>query len=166
MPGDAIEEKEVGKKDSWIVDGESWGRILRHTAGSYPNEACGILLSHSEELQRITEVHPTENATSEDQATRYFVDPHEFLDVDQWAEERGLDICGFYHSHPDHPSTPSEYDRKMALEGYLYIIVSIEGGRFNDASAWLYSRKTGHFQEVTVQPNDRKGYDKDSSPSP
>ena len=163
MPGDMIEGKELGKKDIWIIDGLAWDRILHHSAGSYPNEACGILLSHTEDLQRITEVHPAENTASEDQATRYLVDPREFLDVDQWAEERGLDICGFYHSHPDHPSTPSEYDQKMALEGYLYIIVSVEGGRFNDARAWLYSRKVGRFREVIVQTNDGEGYDKDFS---
>jgi proteasome lid subunit RPN8/RPN11 len=156
----------VGEKDFWTIEGGSWSHILRHTADNYPNEACGILLSHCEEPQRITEVRPTENATSEDQTTRYFVDPLEFLDVDQWAEERGLDICGFYHSHPDHPSTPSEYDRKMAWEGYLYLIISIKDGMFNNARAWLYSRKTGHFEEVIFQPNNYEGYDEDSSASP
>ena len=136
------------EENSWTIGNEAWGRVVRHTIEIYPKEACGILLSHSEKARHIKEVYPTKNVHSEDQAKRYLVDPLEFIDVDDWAEEQGLDICGFYHSHPDHPSAPSEYDGKMAWEGYLYMILSIRAGKFNDARAWLYDADAGHFNEV------------------
>ncbi|UCF57199.1 MAG: M67 family metallopeptidase [Deltaproteobacteria bacterium] len=142
-----------GEKSSWTIEEQSWNHLLRHAVANYPKEACGILLSHSEKPRHITEVHPTKNATPENPATRYFVDPLEFLEVDKWAEERELDICGFYHSHPDHPSVPSEYDQKSAWEGYLYLIVSIKGGKFDEATAWIWHPDGKHFKEVIFQSN-------------
>jgi proteasome lid subunit RPN8/RPN11 len=136
----------------WTIGSEPWGRILRHSLEIYPKEACGILLSHSERAMRIKEVYPTKNVSSENQAKRYLVDPLEFINVDKWAEEQALDICGFYHSHPDHPSAPSEYDRKMAWEGYLYLILSIDAGKFQDARAWIYDSERVHFKEVMFKP--------------
>lgn len=141
------------QQDSWTIENGSWSRIVRHSMEIYPYEACGILLSHSENERHVKEVYPTSNVTSENQATRYLVDPLEFLDADKWAEEQGLDICGFYHSHPDHPSAPSEYDRKMAWEGYLYLILSVNGGKFHDARAWIYDSGEAHFNEVMFKPH-------------
>jgi len=143
----------VEEENLWTIESEPWGRILRHAIRIYPKEACGILLNHPEEARHIKKVYPTKNISSEDQATRYLVDPNEFIDADKWAEEEGLDICGFYHSHPDHPSAPSEYDRKMAWEGYLYLILSIKGGKFQDARAWIYDSKKEQFEEVMFKPH-------------
>jgi proteasome lid subunit RPN8/RPN11 len=140
--------EDVEEENPWTIGSEPWGLILRHTLEMYPKEACGILLCHSENPKHIKEVYPTKNVSLEDQTSRYLVDPLEFLEVDKWADERGLDICGFYHSHPDHPSGPSEYDRKMAWEGYLYIILSIKGGRFHDARAWIYDSDNACFNEA------------------
>ena len=141
-------EKEV----CWTIEEQSWSHMVRHAVATYPNEACGILLSHSNRTQHITEVHPTKNATLENPTTRYFVDPLEFLKVDEWAENKRLDICGFYHSHPDHPPAPSENDLKLAWEGYLYLIVSIKKGTFDDVKGWIYEPDAGHFREAPLQP--------------
>jgi proteasome lid subunit RPN8/RPN11 len=154
----------VEKENSWTIGSEAWSRAVRHTIEIYPKEACGILLSHSEKARHIKEIYPTKNVHSEDQAKRYLVDPLEFIDVDKWAEEEGLDICGFYHSHPDHPSAPSEYDGKMAWEGYLYIILSIKAGKFNDARAWLYDADAGNFKEVMFKPPAPGGHHEQTSP--
>ena len=89
--------------------------------------------------------------------------PLEFLKVDKRAERKGMDICGFYHSHPDHPCAPSEYDRKMAWEGYLYIILSIKGGKFHDARAWIYDAGAGHFEEVMFKPHAPGGHHEHTS---
>ena len=148
-----IEQIDAEQETHWAVESGSWSRIVQHTLHIYPKEACGILLSHSENPKHIKDVYPTKNVSLEDQSSRYLVDPLEFIDVDKWAEERGLDICGFYHSHPDHPSAPSEYDRKMAWEGYLYLILSIKDGKFHDARAWIYDSNEEHFQEVMFKPH-------------
>jgi proteasome lid subunit RPN8/RPN11 len=141
------------EKNVWTIENKSWYRILDHTVTNYPEEACGILLCTNEKPQNITEAYPTKNATLEDPAKRYFVDPLEFLEIDKQAEQKGYDICGFYHSHPDHPSVPSEHDRELAWEGYLYLIVSVINGVFNEAVAWIYDPDGMHFKEVLFQYN-------------
>jgi proteasome lid subunit RPN8/RPN11 len=138
----------VKQETHWTVESGSWSRIVQHALEIYPKEACGILLSHSENPNHIIEVYPTKNVSLEDQSSRYLVDPLEFLEVDKWADEQSLDIRGFYHSHPDHPSAPSEYDRKMAVESYIYLILSIRGGKFHNARAWIYDSDEEHFNEV------------------
>ena len=152
------------EENSWTIGSETWSRVVRHTIEIYPKEACGILLSHSEKARHIKEVYPTKNVHSEDQAKRYLVDPLEFIGVDKWAEEEGLDICGFYHSHPDHPSAPSEYDEKMAWEGYLYIILSIKANKFKDARAWIYDAGARRFEEVMFKPRAPDGRREETSP--
>jgi len=139
------------EQDFWKIEDEPLRAILSHTVGDYPEEACGILLCPCERPWHITEARPTRNATSEDSATRYVVDPLEFLQVQKWAEQRELDICGFYHSHPDHPAVPSESDRQSAWEGYLYLILSIKDGVFEKSGAWRWDPETRQFEEVILR---------------
>jgi len=134
--------------DFWTIGNEPWKCILDHSVGDYPKEACGILLCPRARPWNITDAYPTRNATSEDAATRYLVDPLEFLQVQKWAEQRELDICGFYHSHPDHPAVPSEYDRQYAWEGYLYLIFSVKDGVFEESKAWRWDAVEERFKEV------------------
>jgi len=110
--------------DFWTIGNEPWKCILDHSVG------------------------PTRNATSEDAATRYLVDPLEFLQVQKWAEQRELDICGFYHSHPDFSAVPSEYDQEFAWEGYLYLIFSVKDGVFEESRAWRWDAVEERFKEV------------------
>jgi proteasome lid subunit RPN8/RPN11 len=137
-----------GKKDLWSIGDESWDGILDHSLGDYPKEACGILLCPRQRPQFIIASHPARNATSEDPTARYLLDPKEVLAVYTWAEKSDLDICGFYHSHPDQPSVPSEYDGKFAWEGYLYLILSINNGVFKDLGAWTWDVAEERFNEV------------------
>jgi proteasome lid subunit RPN8/RPN11 len=133
------------EKSTWTFEDQSRGDILQHTVSNYPHDSSREKPSH------IVEARPAKNVTPENPARRYLVDPLEFLEVDKWAEQRGLDICGFYHSHPDHPCAPSEYDRKTAWEGYLYLIVAVKGGEFDEAKAWTFDGKEESFKEVILQ---------------
>jgi proteasome lid subunit RPN8/RPN11 len=138
-------------KSIWTIEGQARKKIIGHTVDNYPHEACGILLCPFEKSQYISVAHPTKNVTLEDPGRRYLIDPLEFIEVDRWADQRGFDICGFYHSHPDHPPVPSDHDRSLAWEGYLYLIVSVQGGKFDESRAWIYDQSQQHFDEVTVQ---------------
>lgn len=142
------------RKNCWTIENRAWNRILGHTVAGYPREACGILLCPYEKPQHIAKAHPARNTTAEDPARRYLIDPLEFLEVDNWAEQNEFDICGFYHSHPDHPCAPSEHDRKLAWEGYLYLIVSVKEGKFDQGRAWVYASDKSQFTEVLFQCND------------
>ncbi len=68
---------------------------------------------------------------------RYTIDPRAMLDVQKLARDRGLAIIGIYHSHPEHPAIPSEYDRKFAWAEYVYPIVSVRRGHLSEVRAWM-----------------------------
>jgi proteasome lid subunit RPN8/RPN11 len=155
----SLPQRVTTDRDFWTIGNEPWECILDHSVGDYPKEACGILLCPRGRPWNITDVYPTRNATSEDSATRYLVDPLEFLHVQKWAEQRELDICGFYHSHPDHPAVPSEYDRQYAWEGYLYLILSISNGVFERYRAWSWDQVKKHFEEVILRTHPHRTTD-------
>jgi len=146
----------TSEKNIWTIEGRAREKIISHTVENYPHEACGILLCPIKKPRYISVAHPTKNVTQEDPGKRYLIDPSEFIEVDRWAEQRGLDIGGFYHSHPDHPPAPSEHDRSLAWEGYLYLIVSVKSGIFDASRAWTYDQNQQHFDEVTVKYKNRK----------
>jgi len=146
----------TSEKNIWTIEGRAREKIIGHTVENYPHEACGILLCPIKKPRYISVAHPTKNVTQEDPGKRYLIDPSEFIEVDRWAEQRALDIGGFYHSHPDHPPAPSEHDRSLAWEGYLYLIVSVKSGIFDASRAWTYDQNQQHFDEVTVKYKNRK----------
>ncbi len=138
------------KDNSWTIADNVRERVLRHTAEGYPREACGILLCSIDRPMHITGVLPTDNVTPEDSSRRYLIAPNEFIEAQKWADEKSAEICGFYHSHPDHPSRPSEYDRETAWEGYLYLILSLRNGVFHNARAWQMDEEGRNFEEAAV----------------
>ena len=123
--------------------------IRNHAEEIYPEECCGLLLGkiHQGETELI-EVWPTENHYQRESAvqlstnpnltkeSRYIVDPKEMLRAQKQGRDRGLNIIGIYHSHPDHPAIPSECDREYAWPEYLYIIVSVPQGCPTDIYCW------------------------------
>lgn len=111
--------------------------VLRHGEQSYPYECCGLLLGTFQDgCRQVTAIEPLRNANTESPRTRYDLDPREHLAAQRSARARGLEIIGFYHSHPDHPAQPSQYDLDHAAwPGYSYLIVSIARGRRAPADA-------------------------------
>ena len=125
-------------------------RIHRHGVEAYPNECCGFLLGREENGRRvIVEVSPLRNAWQDSESNPYevrpedstrnrsLVDPKDYLRIDREAREKGMDIISFYHSHPDHPARPSEFDRKHALPFLVYVILAVEKGIPREMTAWV-----------------------------
>ena len=102
-------------------------RLLQGWARSgYPDEVCGLLLGRFQDGQaEVIEVRSACNLVTDRARDRYLLDPAEFLRADQNAREAGLEILGFWHTHPDHPARPSETDRAQAWDGYVYLILSV-----------------------------------------
>ena len=123
---------------SLVISAEHLERIRRHGCEDYPNECCGLLIGRIDNGNRlVTELLPMGNSREDfSKRNRYLISPIELLRADRDAQKRGLDILGIYHSHPDHPARPSEYDREHALPWYSYIIVSVNGGTAGDLASW------------------------------
>jgi proteasome lid subunit RPN8/RPN11 len=137
--------------------------IHRHASRDYPAECCGVLLGQdSGEAKQVAEVAalanlrhddaraqefmPLEDPGRESERNRYLIDPREQLRVEKDARSRGLTVLGYYHSHPDHPPRPSEYDREHAWPWYSYLIVAVEKGVPRDSRSWVLSEDRSVFQ--------------------
>jgi len=99
---------------------------------------------------RAQELLPLESPGRESERNRFLIDPLEQLRVEKDARARHLDVLGYYHSHPDHPARPSEYDRDHAWPWYSYIIISIERGEPKDVTSWVLSDDRSRFDSETI----------------
>lgn len=106
-----------------------WETIRSHGEATYPHECCGVLLGHATgDANVVCETTPTENIRTDSAHNRYQIDPAELIRIVRRGRERGLDVVGFYHSHPDHPAQWSKTDLAEAhWLGCSYVITSVEG---------------------------------------
>ena len=99
----------------------------QHGEDAYPGEGAGFLLGNSSaDLRVVTAILELPNAREESaQHNRYLLTPQDMLRSEQEAAKLGLDVIGVFHSHPDHPNQPSEFDRQWAMPWFSYIITSV-----------------------------------------
>src|SRR5215207_11109586 len=102
--------------------------IRRHAAGVYPEECCGALIggTGAGAAIHISDALPLVNVTDEGPRRRFRVSPHEYRQAEECADNAGAELVGFYHSHPDHPAEPSQYDLDHAWPNLSYVIVSVQ----------------------------------------
>ncbi|MCX7993706.1 MAG: M67 family metallopeptidase [Fimbriimonadales bacterium] len=133
--------------------------IRAHATEEYPHECCGALLGREGESKRIIEqVIRLANERIDERERRFYVSPQQVLMAERRAREAGLLLLGFYHSHPDHPAVPSEYDREHALPYYSYPIVSVVQGAPAELRSWrLQEDRSGFIEEQLTVPPTRAG---------
>jgi proteasome lid subunit RPN8/RPN11 len=123
-------------------------QIERHGERTYPEECCGIMLGITDgSNQTVGEIVEFENEQDENRRRRFFVTPKQYMRAERIATEKKLELLGFYHSHPDHPAAPSEFDRDHALPWFTYVIVSIMNREAKDITAWLLSQSREKFDK-------------------
>lgn len=131
--------------------------ICRLCEQAYPLEACGAILGKGDgsiEPWVVLGVRAAPNRHGDDQRRRYLVPPEFQVQVEHEALARGQDVIGYYHSHPDHPGQPSEYDRAHAWFGYLYAICAVAQGAARDLNAFTLDGEGGAFQPVDIEFRD------------
>jgi proteasome lid subunit RPN8/RPN11 len=129
-------------------------RIRAHGAQSYPYECCGALLgSDGPEGRDAWDLVALENFRQDSPRNRFLVRPEDVLRVEKAARERRLDLIGWYHSHPDAPARPSEFDREHAWPWYSYVIVSVEAAQPRQMSSWRLTddRRRFESEEIVAQ---------------
>jgi proteasome lid subunit RPN8/RPN11 len=121
--------------------------IRSHGEADYPYECCGLLLGNQNgTLKTVRETYPISNAR-EDSAkrNRFLIEPDELMRGESYARKRKLDVVGFYHSHPDHPAAPSQFDLDHAWPSYSYVIVSVHQGHSQDFTSWELESDRSRF---------------------
>jgi len=121
-----------------------FAEIRRHGEEIYPHECCGILLGTSEgDVRTVRATVRCGNTRTDSPQNRYHIDPRELVRAQREARERGLDIVGFYHSHPDHPARWSPTDLEEAhWIGCSYVITSVANGKATETNSFALTGKT------------------------
>ncbi|MFN2149585.1 MAG: Mov34/MPN/PAD-1 family protein [Anaerolineales bacterium] len=127
-------------------------QIHAHGESNYPLEGAGLLIGHSAGTDReVIRLHPLANRFEADQRHyRYRLDPLELMQAEDEVDALGLEIVGIFHSHPDHPAEPSDYDLEWSLPYYSYIITSIAGGQAVESRSWRLVEDRGRFKEEAI----------------
>ncbi|HET6344426.1 MAG TPA: M67 family metallopeptidase, partial [Myxococcota bacterium] len=120
-----------------------------HAARAYPEECCGLMLGADDDgsQRRVVDVLEVANVKDEARTRRYLMAPAALLAAEKTASGRGLEVVGIYHSHPDHPSQPSEFDREHAMPFWSYLIVSCQRGAVASTQSWRLREDRSQFDE-------------------
>ena len=132
------------------ITGDILGEIHAHAEATYPEECCGALLGRAGDERVVHLAMPIDNAREDERRRRFLVTPDDYRRVEGEAARLGFDLLGFYHSHPDHPARPSEYDREHALPWHSYVIVAGAAGRAGDTTSWVLSGDRAHFESESL----------------
>ncbi len=127
--------------------------IQAHGEASYPNEGAGFLLGRlTGEAKTATATLPLENKWDRaGQYHRFQLSSQDWMEAEAECDRQGLDLIGCFHSHPDHPPIPSEFDRGHALPWFSYIITSVEKGRAVVSRSWLLAEDRSAFSEESIE---------------
>lgn len=127
--------------------------IEDHARETFPEECCGFLLGHAGGSRRVVGSWRAKNVAPEDRPRRYAIDPLELLRADDEARKKGLDVVGIYHSHPNHPAAPSEFDRSRGTSWYSYLILRVVERQPKELTAWVFDERTARFlpEELVVR---------------
>jgi proteasome lid subunit RPN8/RPN11 len=127
--------------------------IHAHGEQAYPEEGAGLLLGYDQNGERVVQSLLKLTNAREDTArhNRYLITAEDILKGEQEAEKQGLSIIGIFHSHPDHPNQPSEFDREWAIPWYSYLITSVNNGQAIGSKSWrLKDDRSGFIPEELI----------------
>ena len=126
-------------------------QINKHGEKTYNEECCGALLGEvNGEAHNVVELIEFYNERGENRERRYLITPEQYRKSEQTADDKGLELLGFYHSHPDHPSKPSQFDTDHALPWFLYMIVSVQKGKAEKLTSWKLKEDRSEFEEQKI----------------
>ena len=123
-------------------------QIHAHGEEAYPEEGAGFLIGDESKVEKIL---PLPNAREEEaRHNRYLISPQSYLKAEETADSLGLSLIGVFHSHPDHPNRPSEFDREWAQPFFSYIITSVQSGKAIESRSWRLLEDRSKFEEEEI----------------
>lgn len=134
------------------IETAPWGTMVAHAEQIYPNECCGAMLGRVEgESKVVLEAVPLKNSFQGAQAERYELSPEDLLAADKAARDRGLDLIGIFHSHPDCDAYFSQTDLKNSCPWYSFVVLSIKKGKFDHANSFLPDIEQTHAEREELK---------------
>lgn len=131
------------------ISSDLLAKIHAHGEQAYPEEGAGFLLGLG---GRVVDILPLPNAREESaRRNRYLIAPGDYVNAEDTADRRGLSLIGAFHSHPDHPNRPSDYDREWAQPSFSYLITSVQAGKAVESRSWRLAEDRSQFVEETLE---------------
>jgi proteasome lid subunit RPN8/RPN11 len=132
------------------------GQVRNHGEQTYPHECCGVLVGEIDDTanKTVQSVVACGNTRTDSPQNRYHISPAELVRIQREAALAGLDIVGFYHSHPDWPAKWSSTDLEEAhWTGCSYVITSVENGKavLTNSFLLLGEEQTKHFEDEAIE---------------
>ena len=128
-------------------------QMIEDALRTFPDECCGFMFgSETGELRTISAITVVDNSKEGDKRRRFEIKPSDYLCAERYADENGLTLLGIYHSHPNHPSIPSEHDRVAAQPYFSYVIVSIYERQFRSLRSWQLNEQSQFEEEEILKP--------------
>jgi proteasome lid subunit RPN8/RPN11 len=131
--------------------------IHSHGVETYPHECCGALLGRDADGSReVLHLMPLANQRNDSPRNRFEITPEDFRSAEKTASEKKMELIGWYHSHPDAPARPSEFDREHAWPSWSYIIVSVQKGEPRDMTSWRLQDDRAAYDTEAIETLARK----------
>lgn len=132
-----------------VVPGRLLEQINAHVEKAYPEEGAGFLIGESDAVKEILALPNSR----EDGArhNRFLFTPEDYLQAELKADELGLSLIGVFHSHPDSPNIPSEYDREWAQPFFSYIITRVDHGKAVNSRSWRLLEDRSNYEEEEIE---------------
>ena len=132
------------------ISEQIYEELKRDALNTFPDECCGFILGKERGEERVIgEIIVVKNAKEGDKRRRFEISPLDYLKAEQYAEDNNLTLLGIYHSHPNHPSVPSEHDRAVAQPYFSYIILSVRENELVSIQSWVLNDEF-QFEEEKV----------------
>ena len=127
-------------------------KIQNNGEKAYPEEGAGFLLGMDGETRQVLSILPLPNSReSEARHNRFILTPEDYMAAEKEADALKLTLLGVFHSHPDHPNQPSDYDRDWAQPFFSYIITSVQNGQATSSRSWRLLEDRAAFVEEPVR---------------
>lgn len=132
------------------INNEPIEKMIADAVKSFPDECCGFMFGKEEfDTRTISMVNTVPNSKEGDKRRRFEITPLDYMSAERYADENDLLLLGIYHSHPNHPSIPSEHDRIAAQIYFSYVIISVREKEFNSIQSWRLN-DTSKFEEEQI----------------
>lgn len=127
-------------------------KMKAHAGHTYPEECCGILLGTTDGSAKVVQdVLELDNSSEQMRTRRFIITPEDYRNAEDQASKRGMDVLGFYHSHPDHPARPSQFDLEHAFPTWSYVIIGVDRGQAAAVASWLLQEDRSRFDEEQLE---------------
>lgn len=133
-----------------IILNEIKKAVYEHACRTYPSECCGFFYGTEHPERIIILSKPVDNSQNGEKNRRYQISSLDYMKAEQFAIQSHLTLLGVYHSHPDHPAIPSDFDIQHALPFFSYLIVSIANKEAKEMRSWRLNEERKFVEEILI----------------